>query len=907
MLDVTPQYIEQEVYDDSVISDEDVIYLTLEQLNETKGSLDDVVSAEGGTLYIGIDSEWQRIKDRKTNHILCYTAAVYTKDKNGVCRERLYIAHTDGPKRSQRLSLERFLGCIVHQARRDKMIPVFPNNIIVLCHFLRADIVNFSDFWFNQNKHSVEGLRNTVVSLGLPKSVVKEFNIDGNTEMVLINENRRVRRKSLALKNLNYKTRLSKVKFIDTLLLSPLTSKSLENLGDLIDFPKMPIPKGQSISNMLKFREEEPEAFEKYALTDAQIALRFGLHMMKTIKKEFDQDGLPTTLGSLGVRLVKESFKDENGDKSAKRFRDVFGLYYKKVEHFHHASHRIIHKDVLHIDPVVDTFYKLATNAFKGAHNVAYAIGATDNEVTTDLDLTGAYSMGLLDLAEPDYSKQFFSTNNEDFKGHVLGFAYAEIEFPTSVRYPTVAFRAGTKGLYFTRKGTDYVTAAEIDLCLRLGATVNILTGCIIPWKNDNRFFEPVIKHLRDKRKLFKKKTTENEMYKLIMNSIYGKTGQGLSNANGFNTLTLESKKIPPSDITNPFFASHITGLIRAVLGELLNNLPQDVKLINAITDGFLSTINIKNPKKIQPHEVDITGPLCQRFQALVHRVDPKAHMLEVKSQSNQLICGKTRLHFMTDPHPKWMDEKDWVLAKGSLSIPKDELHDAHGYIAKTYLNRTHESTVTNAHLISTREQWLTESDLVDYKREIKLNMDFDFKRQPFNPKMVKTKYGDCLSYDTKTWETVEEGIMAREIFDVWREKNCMTTVEKFDDFEDFYQLQLAKKHTSLRRQKFEDCGDIFIRLFLTAYKQKRYGLTKSGTDIALARWLTDNGYPRSAKNFSYFLKAEMYERCLPYTKKVMVAVRLILTRHPELELELENFFKPNALDKVLADLGNKR
>lgn len=54
-------------------------------------------------------------------------------------------------------------------------------------------------------------------------------------------------------------------------------------------------------------------------------------------------------------------------------------------------------------------------------------------------------------------------------------------------------------------------------------------------------------------------------MYKLLMNSIYGKTGQGLSSANSFNTITQESKVIPPSKITNPFIAAHITGLIRAV------------------------------------------------------------------------------------------------------------------------------------------------------------------------------------------------------------------------------------------------------------------------------------------------------------------------------------------------------
>jgi hypothetical protein len=513
--------------------------------------------------------------------------------------------------------------------------------------------------------------------------------------------------------------------------------------------------------------------------------------------------------------------------------------------------------------------------------------------------------MGLLDLCEPDYSKQFFSTNNNDFKGHVLGFAYAEIEFPESVRYPTVAFRAGKKGLYFTHKGTDYVTAAEIDLALRLGADVKILTGCIIPWKNDNRFFEPVIKNLRQKRQQFPKKSTENEMYKLIMNSIYGKTGQGLSGANSFNTISGESKKIPPSDITNPFFASHITGLIRAVLGELLNNLPDDVKLINAITDGFLSTIKIKDPKNIQPDEVNTSSPLCKRFQALVNRVDPKAHMLEVKSKSNQLICGKTRLHFTTEPHPDWSETKDQVLAKGSLSIPKEELIEPHKYIANKYLTRTPETTVTNSHLISTREQWLTESDLISYQRVIRLNMDFDFKREPYNPKMVATPYGECLSFDTRSWSTVKEASIAREIFDTWREKNCMTTVEKYEEFEDYYQLQLAKNHSSLRRQKLESCGDIFIRLFISAYKQSLFGLTKSGTDKALAQWLTDEGFPKKPSDFTNAKKREMHMNCLPYTKKVMGAVRLILTKFPD--LPLVPFFKAKALDKVLNDLANNK
>jgi predicted DNA binding CopG/RHH family protein len=323
-MDLNPEYLKQEAFDDSTISDIDVLRLSVAQINEAEGSLVDVVNGEGGTLYIGIDSEWQRIKDRNANHILCYTAAVYTKDKDGEPKERLYIVHTDGPKRSQRLSLDHFLGYVVHQAKKDKMITVWPKDIKILCHFMRADIVNFLDYWRTDNKNNVEALRNTVVSLGLPKSIIKEVRIDNTTDIMFIGSNRRVRRKDLTLRNQHNKPRKSKVQFIDTLLLSPLASGSLENIAKLINFPKMEILEGYNIENMEKFRDEQPAQFEAYALRDAQIALRFGIHMMQTIKTEFDQDVLPTTLGSLGVKLVKKSFSGK------KHFQDTFGLYHQK-------------------------------------------------------------------------------------------------------------------------------------------------------------------------------------------------------------------------------------------------------------------------------------------------------------------------------------------------------------------------------------------------------------------------------------------------------------------------------------------------------------------------------------------------------------------------------------------------
>src|SRR5258707_61087 len=105
--------------------------------------------------------------------------------------------------------------------------------------------------------------------------------------------------------------------------------------------------------------------------------------------------------------------------------------------------------------------------------------------------------------------------------------------------------------------------------------------------------------------------------------------------------------------------------------------------------------------------------------------------MLECKHKVRQLISMRTRgvvtavLHADSPP----------VLAKASVKppVPKAE-HNA--YMAKIYLGREPGQKTDSAHLVSTREHWLTASDMVEVRRSMKLNLEFDFKRRPLNPRM---------------------------------------------------------------------------------------------------------------------------------------------------------------------------
>lgn len=61
-----------------------------------------------------------------------------------------------------------------------------------------------------------------------------------------------------------------KVRFLDTCALAP-ESASLDALGLLLGYKKVALPAGYEKSDMGRFKNERPDAFEEYLLRDAEI------------------------------------------------------------------------------------------------------------------------------------------------------------------------------------------------------------------------------------------------------------------------------------------------------------------------------------------------------------------------------------------------------------------------------------------------------------------------------------------------------------------------------------------------------------------------------------------------------------------------------------------------------------
>ena len=114
--------------------------------------------------------------------------------------------------------------------------------------------------------------------------------------------------------------------------------------------------------------------------------------------------------------------------------------------------------------------------------------------------------------------------------------------------------------------------------------------GVIVPSNPKTRIFGEFIKECLEHRIKAGSKTLEGLFWKEISNSTYGKTAQGLRKKRVYDMRDKTTKELPPSKITNPFFAAYITSFTRAILGEIINSLKPDTYVFSCTTDGFITT-----------------------------------------------------------------------------------------------------------------------------------------------------------------------------------------------------------------------------------------------------------------------------------------------------------------------------
>lgn len=784
------------------------------------------------TLYIGFDTEYVFNPETQQNDILSYQSYVVLPDNTGISN----IIYPPDSQKKSRLSFKEFLCQTITPLLETGVITKWPGIINIYAHFIRADIASFANFW-SDYKILLKGIRGTV------SSFKNRYGIDFDEQ-----QERRVKTEQIMFDKRTSPPRCSNVAFIDTLLITP-GGMGLAECGELLGLPKLTIPAPYSITNMREYLLGDRAGFEAYALRDAEIAVRYALQVRNFCARELMIDRVPATIGAMAVSRFTKTLKENNMSPEV-----CLGTHIKTRELWltEKQAFRTI-KNPASV-PSRELFETFPINCYHGGRNECFMMGVTPSDHWYDYDLAGAYTTGLLDILTPDYGNIRLSKNPDDYCGHVMGFALVTFRFPESVPYPSLPVRTDQYGLFFPLSGESWATAPEIELALSLGAEMTIHNGIIVPWICDTSphnsestsVFLPFVQQVRENRNRHIKGSLEEKFWKEIGNSLYGKLAQGLRAKTAFDTARGLNRSLPPSSVTQPFFAAHVTGFIRAVVGELMNALPSDSSVVSVTTDGFLTNCPL--------NKINMSGPLSSRFQSLCDIVDPGSSMLTCKHEVSQLIAMKTRGQLTY----RAIQGKPVVHARAGVKPPADiPRSDYNDYMVDLYLNRLPGQTLSRSTLISTREMWLSESDLVSREQDIRLNLEFDFKRQPVHPAMNEGH----LLMSSRPWDNMEEALQQRSLFDDWRQMHTLKTLADWDDWCDFLYCRTVFSDMKLKvGSKRSD--DILVRLFLRALTQCQWGLMlkdkKSYSCKEVAEWLTSEGYSVTVTDVKNAVRAKI-------------------------------------------------
>ncbi|EMV4311416.1 hypothetical protein AACK47_003163 [Escherichia coli] len=808
------------------------------------------------TLHIGFDTEYVFNPETRQNDILSYQSYVVLPDNTGISN----IIYPPDSQKKSRLSFKEFLCQTITPLLETGVITKWPGIINIYAHFIRADIASFANFW-SDYKILLKGIRGTV------SSFKNRYGIDFDEQ-----QERRVKTEQIMFDKRTSPPRCSNVAFIDTLLITP-GGMGLAECGELLGLPKLTIPAPYSITNMREYLLGDRAGFEAYALRDAEIAVRYALQVRNFCARELMIDRVPATIGAMAVSRFTKTLKENNISPEV-----CLGTHIKTRELWltEKQAFRTI-KNPASV-PSRELFETFPINCYHGGRNECFMMGVTPSDHWYDYDLAGAYTTGLLDILTPDYGNIRLSKNPDDYCGHVMGFALVTFRFPESVPYPSLPVRTDQYGLFFPLSGESWATAPEIELALSLGAEMTIHNGIIVPWICDTSphnsestsVFLPFVQQVRENRNRHIKGSLEEKFWKEIGNSLYGKLAQGLRAKTAFDTARGLNRSLPPSSVTQPFFAAHVTGFIRAVVGELMNALPSDSSVVSVTTDGFLTNCPLD--------KINMSGPLSSRFQSLCDIVDPGSSMLTCKHEVSQLIAMKTRGQLTY----RAIQGKPVVHARAGVKPPADiPRSDYNDYMVDLYLNRLPGQTLSRSTLISTREMWLSESDLVSREQDIRLNLEFDFKRQPVQPAMNE---GHLLMF-SRPWDNMEEALQQRSLFDDWRQTHTLKTLADWDDWCDFLYCRTVFSDMKLKvGSKRSD--DILARLFLRALTQCQWGLMlkdkKSYSCKEVAEWLTSEGYSVTVTDVKNAVRAKIPQmKFSSVTPRMKSLMEIIARKYP--------------------------
>lgn len=295
---------------------------------------------------------------------------------------------------------------------------------------------------------------------------------------------------------------LKKLTFIDSFNFAPF---SVEKMGKILNLPKLKSPK--ALGKIPKNKEERKE-LEIYNKRDCEVTYYF----MKLLSEGFFNAGgkLKTTIASTAMDIFRRKYLR----RKIKKESAVLGF---------------------DIEPLIfRSYYGGRTEVFKRGK-----IGKMKM-----YDVNSLYpSVMIKEYPLPD-SVEYKEFGSIDIIKKYEGVSEVEIFCP-KMKYPLLATRFDNKLIFPTGLLKGVYTNVELRKALQLGYKIKEIRQ-VVYYKKTFYPFKEYVTDLYNKRKELKKQKNPNELvYKLLLNSLYGKFAQkNLTETTFFNKDFLNDKEI---------------------------------------------------------------------------------------------------------------------------------------------------------------------------------------------------------------------------------------------------------------------------------------------------------------------------------------------------------------------------
>lgn len=813
-----------------------------------------------------------------------YCKILNESDEEGLVElewEGLCVPEINDDGTEKRLKLSEFILLALGAGFDEYQNLFIPEEVYLVGHFTKADLPAFSDFG-EFTKVELDNIRRTLVDL--KGSIRYQFYDEDNEDNPFCNIDINLR---------------------DTILLAPTMAKSLADLGEIVGFKKLKLADDVNEdkklkSNMEQYRNENWDRFREYAIRDSVVCVKY---FEKVLQNNFEITGkynVPFTLSSIGTDLVIAGWISDG-----ENYLELLG---KEQIDYETYSKKIARKiKGTHTSSLSKVYFQeaFATETYHGGRNEQYWFGPGFEDDWYDYDLQSAYPTAMAMIGRPSWNKLRVLQGKKEVKNlnfDDLAMLQVIFKFPSKTRYPVLPVRALGGNIIFPIEGESYCTVAELKLAEKLGVKWDLQYGVYIPTDKSKPIFADFIKGCIKRRSEHPKGSFENYFWKEVGNSTYGKTAQGLRKKRAYDIRSDETKPIPESKLTNPFFSSFITGFVRASLGEMMNALPDDKMVFSVTTDGFLT--NATPDQLMQASK----GELAKRYlDSRTKLIDEHDDITEIKHRIRQPLGWRTRgqATLKRGPDGKKGDPKPIVCAKAGIKVEHyfDE-EQQNIEIVEKFLNRSPSDKVVFRPFISVKDQLRFDNDNVPYLLERKLSMEFDLKRMPFGACETTFRFNDQeyahVSYHTKPWNDLSE---FKSVRDLWEDYIGSTeyrnvNIKTLDDLKAF--VQFANERSNIAPENKSHMSRTYgalrriRRSMVTAFFKSHAGFSPTdvmnfGTNqnVKFAEILTSCGVPATNQDVANDKNKPFEFGIVPNTAEARIILKKLKSKHfPQLKIE---------------------